>query len=150
MKKPINPMKLNLCAPLFYKKEQLDPYSSTIDNVERLFCFEIDPKEAQSIEPDAAVYLGSLIASGRLAASGQPAGSGDEESLEESDGLELPAGKYFFAQLPEFLERGDCIQMAIEVQKDGLWERLALENRLYIRRLFEDGRRVTQVFRGIK
>jgi hypothetical protein len=135
---------------MLYKKEQLDPYNSTIDNVEQLFCFEINPKEAQSIEPDAAAYLGSLIASGSLAANGQSVDSGDVESLGESDELELPAGKYFFAQLPEFLGRESCIQMAIEVQKDGLWERLALENRLYIRRLFEDGRRITQVFRCIK
>jgi hypothetical protein len=150
MKIQINPTKLNLCAPLFYKKEPLDPYNSTIDNVEQLFCFEINRKEAQSIEPDTANYLGSLIAGGSLAVNRHPEDSGGLDSLEERDELELPAGKYFFAQLPEFLGREDCIQMAIEVQKDGLWERLVLENRLYIRRLFEDGRRVTQVFRRIK
>ena len=63
-------MKLNLCASLFYKKEPLDPYNAAIDNVEQLFCFEINPKEAQSIEPDAAAYLGSLIAAGALPQAG--------------------------------------------------------------------------------
>jgi hypothetical protein len=37
--------------------------------------------------------------------------------------------------------------MAIEQQKDGLWEQLRLGNHLYIRYLFEDGSPVTQVFR---
>jgi hypothetical protein len=37
--------------------------------------------------------------------------------------------------------------MAIETQKDGLWERLEPDSRLYLRFLTEDGRELTQVFR---
>jgi hypothetical protein len=37
--------------------------------------------------------------------------------------------------------------MAIEQQKDGLWERLKPGNRLYLRILSEDGSPVTQLFR---
>jgi hypothetical protein len=43
--------------------------------------------------------------------------------------------------------REECLQLAIKQQKDGLWEKHRLESRLYIRRLFEDGSTVTQVFR---
>ncbi|MDR2747573.1 MAG: hypothetical protein LBB77_09025 [Treponema sp.] len=61
--------------------------------------------------------------------------------------LELPRGRYLFAQERVFLERDGLIRMAVEIQKDGLWERLRLENRLYVRYLYEDGGIVTQVFR---
>jgi hypothetical protein len=37
--------------------------------------------------------------------------------------------------------------MAIEVQKDGLWERLEPDSRIYLRFLTEEGRELTQVFR---
>jgi hypothetical protein len=37
--------------------------------------------------------------------------------------------------------------MGTEVQKDGLWERYRLENRVFLRRLFEDGLPVIQVLR---
>jgi hypothetical protein len=52
-----------------------------------------------------------------------------------------------FAQERAFLGREEVIQMAAEIQKDGLWERLRLENRFYVRYLYEDGGVVTQVFR---
>jgi len=54
---------------------------------------------------------------------------------------------YLFAQRRGTLDRGECIGMAIEQQKDGMWERLWLTDRLYIRYLFEDGNFVTQIFR---
>jgi hypothetical protein len=61
----------------------------------------------------------------------------------------LPASLYLFTQKRKILDRGECIYTAIEQQKDGLWERLRLGNRLYIRYLFEDGSAVTQLFRPI-
>jgi hypothetical protein len=45
------------------------------------------------------------------------------------------------------LNREEWLDMALEQQKDGLWERYKPENRLYVRYLFEDGCPVTQLFR---
>lgn len=35
----------------------------------------------------------------------------------------------------------------MELQKEGLWQRLELENRYYLRYLSEDGSEITQLFR---
>jgi hypothetical protein len=61
--------------------------------------------------------------------------------------LELPRGRYLFAQKREALDRDAVIGLAIEVQKDGLWERLEPEENLYVRFLYEDNAAVTQIFR---
>jgi hypothetical protein len=61
--------------------------------------------------------------------------------------LQLPAGQYLLVQQRKFLGREECIHLAVEQQKDGLWERFVPENRLYIRYLIEDGSPVTQLFR---
>jgi hypothetical protein len=47
------------------------------------------------------------------------------------------------------LEPAEWLDMAIEQQKDGLWERHKPESRLYLRFLFEDGRYVTQLLRPL-
>lgn len=95
---------------------------------EVILSFRLDPQEAQAIEPDAAAYL-----AGR---DGEPA--------------RIPAGAYLFTQRREQLDQGAWLRMAIELQKDGLWERHVLEPRLYVRRIFEDGQPVTQVFRPLR
>jgi hypothetical protein len=107
---------------------------------EALFLFELDASQGLSIEPDPDLFLGPLIFSGRPAEDGDQTGSRRE----------LPAGMYLFAQRRLFVNRQDCISMAIEVQKDGLWERLQPEPKLYLRYLIEDGQRVSQVFRPCK
>jgi hypothetical protein len=56
---------------------------------------------------------------------------------------------YLFDQQRSALNRAECTDMAIEQQTDGLWERLRPGNRVYIRRLFEDGSPVTQIFRPL-
>jgi hypothetical protein len=63
--------------------------------------------------------------------------------------IQLPAGKYLFVQRREALNREDCLALAAEQQKDGLWERFALTEKLYVRYLFEDGKPVTQLFRPL-
>lgn len=137
---PLNIMRLYLHAPLFYgKDESLAPFEYTSLSEEILFCFEIAPTQYRCIEPDETGYLGPLVFRGRSASQSSP------QSLSEQ--IELPAGTYLFAQVREIIGREDFIWMAAEVQKEGLWERLALENRLYLRYLFEDGKSVTQVFR---
>jgi hypothetical protein len=112
---------------------------------ERLFCFAIDEAQSQCIEPDAGLFLGPLRAAGWVtsnsgAEAGSPAAGGGET-------VELPGGRYLFAQNREALDKDAVIALAIEVQKDGLWERLRLEAYFYVRYLYEDGAVVTQVFR---
>jgi hypothetical protein len=130
--------RLELLAPLAYAPApELAPFRRDPGGMEgeRLFCFVIDEAQGQSIEPDPSALLGPLSAAGR-----SPAGS-------SGGGLELPRGRYLFAQERAFLGREEVIRMAVEIQKDGLWERLRLENRLYVRYLYEDEGAVTQLFR---
>ncbi|MDR0568074.1 MAG: hypothetical protein LBG87_02580 [Spirochaetaceae bacterium] len=136
---PLNIIRLELYAPLYYRQDmELKPFAYTDEtdvSEESLFCFEIPPDQYLSIEPEYDRYLGDVLFRG-LAVSG-PA----------ENGCELSAGTYLFAQVRDLLCREDIVWMAMEIQKDGLWEQLALTNRLYLRYLFEDGATVTQIFR---
>jgi hypothetical protein len=141
--------RLELRAPLLYTRSpDLAPFKADPGRPagERLFCFALDETQAKSIEPDPKNFLGPLLAAGRDAG-----GVGAAETGAAGETLELPRGHYLFAQerdpsggLPG---KDEVITLAIEVQKDGLWERLPLEGRLYLRYLYEDGAMVTQVFR---
>jgi hypothetical protein len=127
--------RLELLAPLAYSPApELVPFRRGPGGTEedRLFCFALDGAQGQRIDPDPSALLGPLSAAGRPGSSG---------------GLELPRGRYLFAQERAFLGREEVIRLAVEIQKDGLWERLCLENRLYVRYLHEDGETVTQLFR---
>jgi hypothetical protein len=126
---------------------------------ERLFCFELDPAQARSIEPDRGLLLGALLfagLAGKDAAEKDVTENGVAENpdagkaADTHDAVTLPAGLYLFAQQREELDREACLDMAIEQQKDGLWERHGLEPVLYVRYLFEDGKPVTQIFRPCK
>jgi len=64
--------------------------------------------------------------------------------------LELPQGSYLFSQKREILNREEIIAMAIDIQQEGLWQRLKLGKKLYLRYLYEDGKCVTQILREIK
>lgn len=147
----IQTMRLELRASLFYQEEKglvpwvpekpglgdSEPARLPKETEDWLFCFAVDAVQGQSIEPDPAHFLGPLLAAGRsVAGSPEPAGS-----------LELPPGTYLFVQQREAPGREAFTEMAIELQKDGLWERLKLGDRLYLRYLSEDGKIVTQVFR---
>jgi hypothetical protein len=130
-------VRLDLRTPLHYVEDQsLEPFEAgPAAGIETLFLFEI-PSQGLNIEPDPELFLGPLLFSGRPAEAGE---SGPQR--------ELPAGRYLFAQKPRFLNRAECIEMAISVQKDGLWERLRPGPLLYLRFLTEDGRQVSQVLR---
>lgn len=137
-------VKLELLAPLAYGEDRgLEPFdgrgnpNAPAAGEDRLFCFETGAGQGSSIEPDPDLFLGPLIFSGRAA----------EQAGHTGKRRELPAGKYLFAQERRMLNRDECIFMAIETQKDGLWERLRPESRVYLRFLTEEGREVTQVFR---
>jgi hypothetical protein len=140
-------LRLELRAPLVYREDKslrpFDPDGPADGPAalpgERVFLFELDAAQGLSIEPDPARLLGPLVFSGRPAAEGAAEGAEPRR--------ELPAGRYLFAQERRLLSREECVKMAIEVQKDGLWERLRPEPRLYLRFLTEDGGAVSQVFR---
>ncbi|MDR0494210.1 MAG: hypothetical protein LBG95_01090 [Treponema sp.] len=127
---------LDLRAPLVYEEAPelvpfVCPFPTDDAARELLFCFELDPEQAERIDPAADHFLGELVSAGR---------SGDGK-------LRLSAGLYLFVQQRTTLNRDECIHLAIEQQKDGMWEQLCLTNRLYIRCLVEDGGAVTQIFR---
>ena len=132
-------IRLDLRAPLcFSPSPDLGPFACGTD-AGALFCFELDPVQGLSIEPDRERLLGALIFAG-LNAPGRDEPAGPET-------VRLPAGLYLFVQKREALGREACLDLAIAQQKDGLWERLRPANRLYVRYLFEDGKPVTQLFR---
>jgi len=163
-------MKLELKTPLIYDKVQ-DDLSQTSnrrfggdiertgvelveENEEVLLCFELNSAESNSIEPNREHFLRNLEFIGTkktqnplpLRASVPPV-----SPREEFPSVSLPAGQYLFVQCRDekALEQEEWLDMAIEQQKDGLWERHKPSNLLYIRYLYEDGAFVTQIFRSL-
>jgi len=137
-------MHLDLRAPLEYAHAPgLDPFGPEAvageESQEWAFCFEVDKAQAGRIDPQPDSFLGELVFSGK--------GQGDGDGQLAGPDWTIPAGLYLFDQQRKALDRQECVALAIEQQKDGLWERHRLESRLYIRRLYEDGSAVTQVFR---
>jgi hypothetical protein len=133
--------RLILAAPLVYREDdslRFPAYDTAWGEV--LFRMALDPAQSRSIEPDRTAFPGRLVAAGYAAKPPEKEGEGR---------LELPKGIYFFTQVRESLDKETLIDMIIEVQEEGLWERASLDDCLYIRRLFEDGQPVTQIFRPI-
>ncbi|MDR2552122.1 MAG: hypothetical protein LBD31_03005 [Treponema sp.] len=145
--------RLSLRAPLRYRRIGADPFDikgptgpGNSGGGDALFCFALDSSQTLRIDPDPEQYLGPLLAAGlrRNHAGGCPPENQGE------DPLELTAGSYYFTQVRKHLGRAACIEGAVELQKEGLWERLKLGSLLYLRRLFEDGSPVTQIFRPLE
>jgi hypothetical protein len=132
-------VRLDLRAPLLYTETpELNAFNCpSSDALEFIFCFELDQEQAQSIEPQPEKFLGQQILSGK----------NDQNLNSGPKNMELPAGLYLFTQRRGLTSRKECITMAIEQQKDGLWEKIKLENRLFLRFLYEDNSPVTQLFR---
>ena len=147
-------VRLDLRAPLFYA--EIPARSAWLQNAlekfdhgeELLVCFALDPGQGRSIEPDREKLLHSSAMDGSAMEAIIFAGRGTAEDAGEGT-VTLPAGMYLFTQKREALSKDEWLAMAIEQQKDGLWERLKLENRLFVRYLFEDDRPVTQIFRPL-
>jgi hypothetical protein len=140
-------LKLHLAAPLFYRKEPgIRPFVSAPPGGEILIRFEIAPSQVLAFEPDGAEYLARLDSAGIL----EPAGEAELPGPGGAEGyLELPRGDYFFAQAWEALDREAFIALAVEVQKEALWQRLVPDSPVYLRYLHEENRPVTQVFRPL-
>jgi len=136
-------MNLDLRAPLIFPKTDGLP-AEFRENEEILLCYDLNPAQSRSIEPDRELLLGPLVFAGRK--------TGDFCHFQEGT-VELPAGNYLFTQRRggqiSPLNTDEWLDMAVEQQKDGLWERYKPENRLFIRLLFEDGSPVTQIFRAL-
>ncbi|MDR0598645.1 MAG: hypothetical protein LBG84_00995 [Treponema sp.] len=146
--------KLRLVSPLRYQPFaglSSGLFTETLnrreDSGETLFCFELNPALAFSIEPNDAAYLGPLLAAG----SAVNGGIIDQGAA----ALVLPAGGYFFTQIRSNGRRNAgetaalCTEMAMELQKEGLWRRLKLGKIVYFRILWEDGARVFQALRPL-
>ena len=133
--------KLDLRAPLVYSMTDNLP-SILAENDEFLLCYDLDPIQSRSIEPIPEHLLGSLVFSG---IKGDTGDSGVKKVF-------LPAGMYLFTQCrgsKGSLEQDTWLNLAIDQQKDSLWERQKPGNRLYIRFLYEDDAFVVQVFRPV-
>ncbi|MDR2019217.1 MAG: hypothetical protein LBQ14_00450 [Treponema sp.] len=147
---------LRLAAPLFYRRDDnLEPFIYTPAEGELIFAWTIPAAEALSIEPAADRFLERLLFAGRAVP--EPAGpsvrgGGAAPGTNAGEGalFELPRGTYFFSQIREILDREASLGLAIEVQKEALWQRFIPEPRFYLRRLFEDEKGVTQIFRPLK
>jgi len=143
---------LNLCTPLLYIKSECREPSllkyEKLENEEILLCYEINPVQGCSIEPDRDYFLGRLLFIGQKLPESQ---NGGIDKTERNNLVLLPQGDYLFTQCRSeaVLSRDEWLDLAIEQQKDGLWERNKPGNMLYIRFLFEDGAFVTQVFRAV-
>jgi len=135
-------MNLDLRSPLFYAKVEAMP-EEIAENDEFLLCFDLDPGQSRSIEPKPDLLIGSLVFIGRKS---HDSGNSDNSQPETAP---LPAGNYLFVQARSVLSREEWLDLAVEQQKDGLWERNKLKNRIYVRFLFEDGSFVTQLFRPL-
>ncbi|MDR0314195.1 MAG: hypothetical protein LBI14_11445 [Treponema sp.] len=132
---------LNLLQPLLYCADlEADPWEAKNDG-EKLFCFELEPLLAQEFQPDKKKFPGALVFAGSSNSETQA------KAVQDALIAELPRGNYLFAQAREALSRSEIIDLAIEVQNEGLWQRLDLGFRYYLRFLFEDGSVVTQIFR---
>jgi len=142
--------RLKLFSPLFYVPcPDSDPFgyrgisNGLREDDEKIFCFKLDETQAMEFEPDKTIFLGTLIFCGRNitdTVTDTVAGVGEAR-------WELPPGDYLFSQKREILSRSDIIDMAVEIQQEGLWQKLQPGEKLYLRYLFEDGRDVTQLFR---
>jgi len=131
--------KLYLNQPLYFEKSSTPPQDMD-KNDEILLCYDLEPAQSRSIEPDSALLLGSLLFSGRKSG---------ELDANQAEKVSLPAGNYLFTQRREALNREEWLNLTIEQQKDGLWERNKLLPRLFVRFLHEDGSFVTQIFRPL-
>jgi len=127
---------LTLLSPLYYSAAESDPFNYREEDGEKLYCFMLNENERSSFEPDKNKLLEHLVFSANAVTGAQ----GETVKM-------LPNGSYLFAQKREVLSREDIIDMAVEMQAEGLWQRLKPGKTLYLRYLFEDSKTVTQLYR---
>ena len=142
-------LRLHLQNPLYYKSDSsLEPFGGAQKplNEEMLFCFKLEQSIANNFEPDIKSFPGILVFSGFFSEMADKKITGKNSAQV----LELPSGNYLFAQERKLLDREKIIFMAMEIQNEGLWQRLKLGSCYYLRFLYEDNSMVTQIFRPIE
>jgi len=127
---------LTLLSPLYYSEAESDPFNYREEDGEKLYCFMLNENESSSFEPDKNKLLERLV----FSASAVTGAQGEAVKA-------LPKGSYLFAQKQEILSREEIIDMAVEIQAEGLWQRLKPGKIIYLRYLFEDSKAVTQLYR---
>ena len=130
-------IRLHLLNPLFYFSDESNAVDFRPEDKERLLCFKVEESEALRFEPDKNHFPGSLVFTGKALG---------KEFLREP-GMELKKGEYIFTQVQEILNPEEIIDLAIEVQNEGLWQRLEIGPCFYVRFLMEENRGVTQIWR---
>jgi hypothetical protein len=146
-------MRLDLRKPLVYKKISFEDMESLVilpKNEEIILCFKLNPLQSSNIEINRELFLESLVFTGQKIDNMY-----HETKPDHQKEVVLPQGIYLFVQerslenINKVPHQIEWLDMAIEQQKDGLWERNKLDNLLFVRFLHEDGAFVTQVFRPI-
>jgi hypothetical protein len=126
-----NVMQLELYRAISYVRDDaLDPFALSTVEGELLFCFELDAGGGAADSFSHPVCAGFELYDGEI----------HEE-------IELPAGFYLFAQERRLLSKNEVLTMEAEIQQFALADGYELDNKLYLRYLFEDGKIVTQLFR---
>ena len=133
---------LILHSPLYYFKVNEEPFTYKSKESELVMAFMLSTPE--SFETDKENFLSSPLWIGKTS----PENTYNQSK--NSTALNIPQGQYFFSQIRKNLNKEECIDFAIEVHKEGLWQRKGLGEFMYIRYLYEDGSPVTQVLREIK
>ena len=118
---------------------------------EMMFSLIIDSARGQDFgAASGGRYFAALLNAGKISAETpehSPASSPDPSGAGET--VDIPAGTYFFTQTRDIPGEDAITLMALELQREGLWRRLVMENRVYLRYLYEDGSAVTQLFRPL-
>jgi hypothetical protein len=121
----------------YVKDNTLDPFS--IESVkeadgERLFLFAVDAEQLKKSGSDAGCFA-------RLIEAGFELYDG-----EIHDEIALPRGKYYFTQERALLQKDAIVTMAGAIAEFAGHDGHKLENKLYLRYVYEDGSAVTQLF----
>ncbi len=132
---------LHLCSDLMYlSTTEIDPFTVPLKDEKVLVC-AIYEEYSGVVEPDKNNYIRQILQIGEPAL--VPVISSNHNIIK------IPAGTYLFMQTTEPQSIEIVIEMAIEIQKEGLWRNLNLENFFFVRMFMEDERIVTQVLRPI-
>ena len=138
-------LRFHLIQPLIFEPCVLDPWSPP-ETDETFFCFEIDSSQNNEFEPEINYFPGKLIFAGKNSgkASGRALNGEPHGQVHE-----LPSGDYVFSQLRSnfAFDKNEIIDLAMEVQQEGLWQRLKLGSRFYLRYIFEDNGMAAQILR---
>ena len=113
-----------LCKPVIAGESGTDP----AEDSGSIFCYKLNREEAGKFDPAPLGYF----------------------TLPPVPVQVLEKGVYFFVQTgKEDLSEEELLKAAIDLQKEGLWNRLKLADRLYVRRFVEDNSPVLQLWRPV-